>query len=64
VGLIEESVQVDINMIERWQTLTRVHPQARDIDPMQLITKIPFSIEDTRNFLTLISGRNGGSSEA
>jgi HD-like signal output (HDOD) protein len=64
VGLIEESVQIDINMKERWQILARVHPQARDVDLVQLITEIPFSIEDTRNFLTLISGRNGGSREA
>jgi len=59
-GLPEGPMHIDMSTDEGWQTLTNLHPQARDIDPVHLITEVPFSIDDARNFLALISGESHG----
>ncbi len=58
VGLPEGPMHIDMTTDEGWQTLVKVHPSARNVDPVQLMTDIQFSVKDARNFLALISGRN------
>lgn len=59
IGLSEGSMRADITTDEGWLALKKIYPAAQAVDPMKLVSDIPFSVDDVRQFLGLISGPGG-----